>query len=108
MCGEQFIYAREVVGDQGSPPRVRGTDILTGGLLDIVGITPACAGNRLPSVRPAWAARDHPRVCGEQLGLYSVTMPSAGSPPRVRGTEFPAVLQDSAGRITPACAGNRE
>jgi len=32
----------------------------------MVGITPACAGNRSASIDSLFVATDHPRVCGEQ------------------------------------------
>ena len=50
---------------------------------------------------------DHPRVCGEQLvGVLDFAV-NQGSPPRVRGTATLASALAAAGRITPACAGNR-
>ena len=49
---------------------------------------------------------DHPRVCGEQNGEISAFMDIEGSPPRVRGTEFCAVMDIINNGITPACAGN--
>ena len=69
VCGEQFIYAREVVGDQGSPPRVRGTGFVFTIIVPFCRITPACAGNSPPSLPAAGSIRDHPRVCGEQSAL---------------------------------------
>ena len=106
MCGEQ---AREFSAGGilvGSPPRVRGTGVL----ITIAGgearITPACAGNSLTSsVLPA-PCRDHPRVCGEQLGRQGQPGIILGSPPRVRGTVDRAVLVRLEKGITPACAGN--
>ena len=67
MCGEQFIYAREVVGDQGSPTRVRGTGGAALPFSPSSRITPACAGNRKPKNEETLAPEDHPRVCGEQF-----------------------------------------
>ena len=106
VCEEQFIYAREVVGDQGSPPRVRGTGLSPSGIRLAARITPACAGN-------SWFVRlcsagvgDHPRVCGEQASCPSGSLWLKGSPPRVRGTAQARGSWHIHGRITPACAGN--
>ena len=44
MCGEN-VYRREMVClRQGSPPRVRGKQVIERRLFQVVGITPACAG----------------------------------------------------------------
>ena len=49
--------------------------------------------------------RDHPRVCGEKLGIFLLFCLQIGSPPRVRGkvTQVTAIIALSG--ITPACAG---
>ena len=51
---------------------------------------------------------DHPRVCGEHIGLTPHVALTRGSSPRVRGT--PRVRTRSAwvAGIIPACAGNTE
>ena len=54
-------------------------------LLTFVGITPACAGKSNWSHRFYSGSRDHPRVCGEKLGVVTEYLPKI--------------------RITPACAG---
>ena len=66
VCGEQEQETSKVVAFAGSPPRVRGTEPIQGDLGQDLGITPACAGNRLSqsTLRATW--KDHPRVCGEQ------------------------------------------
>ena len=69
-------------------------------------ITPACAGNRAQPLPPPDAARDHPRVCGEQKMMELAASYVAGSPPRVRGTEMHDMYQRFHIGITPACAGN--
>ena len=47
-------------------------------------------------------------MCGEQGGFLHGGIIHPGSPPRVRGTASPDSPTDMDGRITPACAGNRE
>ena len=107
MCGEQIQITITEKRENGSPPRVRGTVILTPGRLTEFRITPACAGNSYQFLVSYSASKDHPRVCGEQNVGISVWMRQKGSPPRVRGTEYYLSARACAGRITPACAGNR-
>ena len=66
MCGEQISRAYVIGEALGSPPRVRGTErqILLWRLW--LGITPACAGNRICNSSARIDRKDHPRVCGEQ------------------------------------------
>ena len=70
-------------------------------------ITPADAGNRLPTSLHQYQRSDHPRGCGEQ-SLESLNHAlSSGSPPRMRGTERYTSQDGSSRGITPADAGNR-
>ena len=48
-------------------------------------------------------AKDHPRVRGEKKACGTRATVTTGSPPRVRGEEFP--ILPAGERITPACAG---
>ena len=66
MCGEQNQLLMDQVPIPGSPPRVRGTASLSGADSLQDRITPACAGNRICRNLQQSAAKDHPRVCGEQ------------------------------------------
>ena len=65
VCGENWIIARRVTTQPGSPPRVRGK------LVDLYAeyygnrITPACAGKTEDFVGNYDRSEDHPRVCGE-------------------------------------------
>ena len=91
----------------GSPPRVRGKELLGLRTGELNGITPACAGKRNQmSCFPA-CSRDHPLVCGEKAYADLFEVMFKGSPPRVRGKV--RRLPHSCGRegITPACAGKR-
>ena len=71
------------------------------------GITPACAGNSDVLFSYNINSRDHPRVCGEQMGGGWLAWILLGSPPRVRGTAQMQDFNADNQRITPACAGNR-
>ena len=66
VCGEQIMTDRKAIRRLGSPPRVRGTAMPRDGMDALVGITPACAGNRVKKRPECQAWKDHPRVCGEQ------------------------------------------
>ena len=90
----------------GSPPRVRGTGAGGHDGCGNLGITPACAGNRLGKPTAILIRPDHPRVCGEQSLTCFPPKGGKGSPPRVRGTvAYGGEFTGLAG-ITPACAGN--
>ena len=106
VCGEQFDQRLQPLHAIGSPPRVRGTDEFADQDTQKERITPACAGNSTGHYSAPPISKDHPRVCGEQLRPASILWLHWGSPPRVRGTGFPAASLCSISRITPACAGN--
>ena len=70
-----------------------------------VGITPAYAGKRLAFLQFLFFLRDHPRICGEKLGLFTVQRDLIGSPPHMRGkADAEAGIAEFFG-ITPAYAG---
>ena len=48
-------------------------------------ITPACAGKRKSCAAQKTSAWDHPRMCGEKLGVALLALAFKGSPPHVRG-----------------------
>ena len=50
---------------RGSPPLARGIPVSNVKLVRCDGITPACAGNTLPSTCQLYPNRDHPRLRGE-------------------------------------------
>ena len=107
VCGEQKLYEISENYRAGSPPRVRGTGPHKPCAIVIVGITPACAGNRVKKQTFRFYEKDHPRVCGEQKPPSSEWKHSIGSPPRVRGTDGVGFRASGPEGITPACAGNR-
>ena len=108
MCGENPKRNRVKTPRPGSPPRVRGKHSVNFEALDASGITPACAGktSSAPSLSPR--ARDHPRVCGENV-LWALPFSVVrGSPPRVRGKPGALGVYERLVGITPACAGKTE
>ena len=90
----------------GSPPRVRGTVMASGGGTGAARITPACAGNSRRCTTHRSCKKDHPRVCGEQQVRGTIGDYYSGSPPRVRGTVRASRALWPLDGITPACAGN--
>ena len=84
---------------------MRGKDASLLGASYATGITPAYAGKRPYGLSRPVPPRDHPRVCGEKLGMRFSGSPLLGSPPRMRGKgPVPGQLHRRAG-ITPAYAG---
>ena len=105
VCGEKSGTWAFIRSTTGSPPRMRGKVKGCGFLALAVRITPAYAGKRGSGSLPRSCRRDHPRVCGEKVLLYSGLLYPLGSPPRVRGKGFGSFQAAGPLRITPACAG---
>ena len=106
MCGEHQLLSSDQTSIEGSSPRVRGTQNIE--IIDNLadGIIPACAGNTGGWQLLVGRHGDHPRVCGEHPRSSSLTMPPAGSSPRVRGTLHVHDVRGGLRGIIPACAGN--
>ena len=105
-CGEHNRYICEFCNARGSSPRMRGTHHRDRGKLPLSRIIPAHAGNTNARCWPPTTTPDHPRACGEHDASVTVTLPLAGSSPRMRGTRMnPMALADT-DRIIPAHAGN--
>ena len=104
-CGENPHHHSKRSFDMGSPPRVRGKLTFRSCLPPVSGITPACAGKTPLPELPAGLRRDHPRVCGENLGRSCPWNDISGSPPRVRGKQHSRLMLIRLLGITPACAG---
>ena len=62
-------------------------------------------GEKLAPGAQAIIDKDHPRVGGEKLDSFQITLGSLGSPPRGRGKELPFVSFEPHTGITPAWAG---
>ena len=106
LRGEQSPLSLNSYHGRGSPPLARGTDARQLLAHKELGITPACAGNRLFLHKSGRLSRDHPRLRGEQALNATLTSLVAGSPPLARGTELIELTNQLNARITPACAGN--
>ena len=86
VCGEQNASSGNDGYSRGSSPRVRGTGVVHAAHQACCRFIPACAGNSSYNLESSHRSAVHPRVCGEQTCLRSITSPSSGSSPRVRGT----------------------
>ena len=90
-----------------SPPRMRGKVWLHQKPGRVPGITPAYAGKSTGLCEHSRQEQDHPRVCGEKSAASIWAICARGSPPRMRGKDPRFIDDDTAGGITPACAGKR-
>ena len=106
VCGEHPCPKVKHAHDVGSSPRMRGTLFAKFSGVHTVGIIPAYAGNTRGLRSLLSSARDHPRVCGEHMGLATNTGSSVGSSPRMRGTRLSPTPITSMSGIIPAYAGN--
>ena len=107
VCGEKSPAFSMIEIVSGSPPRMRGKATKTGCFHPGVRITPAYAGKSDFSDDTVEDALDHPRVCGEKGQRGHVGAHVVGSPPRMRGKEYPVPPQFPGLGITPAYAGKR-
>ncbi len=86
VCGEHDYFASQGEPEDGSSPRVRGTQRIRYRSTRLRRFIPACAGNTAPKGDDEVPTAVHPRVCGEHTVQFVVKANSAGSSPRVRGT----------------------
>ena len=105
-CGEHDGCHPKLGIEDGSSPRMRGTQVREGLQDAVIRIIPAHAGNTPRRCTPAAAGTDHPRACGEHTIRIGTTSKRCGSSPRMRGTLPDALGPEFAGRIIPAHAGN--
>ena len=104
-AGKSGWFQRRLQHGGGSPPRMRGKDLVKFCLCPRFGITPAYAGKSPRTPLAASHARDHPRVCGEKFFNVSSVWSLTGSPPRMRGKGLQNLSRPCWYGITPAYAG---
>ena len=105
MCGKNRLGKRRMTKGLGSPPRVREKRVVKSSSESYERITPACAGKTEPDTVVLASLADHPRVCGKNSSMISLSGCFSGSPPRVREKRVWKNTTVNRRRITPACAG---
>ena len=108
LCGEKIVLHWEKSITIGSPPPMRGKARKFHFTTSSSGITPAYAGKSFKETLAKSVFRDHPRLCGEKLGLFGRIPTPQGSPPPMRGKASVVSLIFSKIRITPAYAGKSQ
>ena len=104
-CGENLLPFFCSSRLRGSPPRMRGKLSKMSIYTATLRITPAHAGKTTEKIGQKGGPKDHPRACGENVGLNLPLSEQAGSPPRMRGKLSSRKRSSSAIGITPAHAG---
>ena len=87
MRGEKGREQQRDGDDVGSPPHARGKEDSPELNKIYRGITPACAGKRLYTMRVMTSDRDHPRMRGEKKVVLIARECERGSPPHARGKD---------------------
>ncbi len=105
-CGEHPSGAGSIRYDDGSAPRMRGTQLGERGALGDRRFIPAHAGNTTSKRSSKRPRSVHPRACGEHAMRSTNTMSSDGSAPRMRGTRLDRRSRHALPRFSPAHAGN--
>ncbi len=105
VCGDDDARRHATAQYPGAPPRVRGRRVGVRPADRGGGSTPACAGTTGTLWRAESPIREHPRVCGDDLGGVTIMRRDPGAPPRVRGRPRPRRSRNRGPRSTPACAG---
>ena len=84
MCGKDSSLADWKALAMGSPPHVRERLVNLYVADGQAGITPACAGKTINSLKHYSRTRDHPRMCGKDWYIRDGVVHVLGSPPHVR------------------------
>ena len=105
LCGEKRWQYALHNSSSGSPPPMRGKASFTLACDFDHRITPAYAGKSHFCKIFFRPFRDHPRLCGEKHGYYTIEVNYLGSPPPMRGKDNQIIKQQQELGITPAYAG---
>ena len=90
LCGEKRRTPRSWRFSSGSPPPMRGKAGEAWQKNNQSRITPAYAGKSDCFSFQRYSPKDHPRLCGEKGKPGVLVTEEQGSPPPMRGKEFPA------------------
>ena len=108
LCGEKFYSRQTNSAVWGSPPPMRGKAYAEMQRRLEPRITPAYAGKSITERTIIIIFWDHPRLCGEKIGLSIFGGITPGSPPPMRGKVLCHLFEIFCTRITPAYAGKSE
>ena len=86
-CGAHACMARQNGLNEGSSPRMRGSQIIVLFRSSGKGIIPAHAGLTRHFLGCCLARWDHPRACGAHRGIERAVKEARGSSPRMRGSQ---------------------
>ena len=84
-AGKSLAFSAFSARELGSPPHMRGKAASSVRLAAPQRITPAYAGKRAFGSMGAEIPWDHPRICGEKVGVCYRRQRLLGSPPHMRG-----------------------
>ena len=102
VCGLSSTITCTAIG---SPPRVWGQCLLSGGRAVLVRFTPTCVGTMAAAASGGSSRTVHPHVCGDNAIYEDRMMGAYGSPPRVWGQSPAGRLSTIYARFTPTCVG---
>ena len=85
LCGEKSTSVEVSANVLGSPPPMRGKEVIPGKIAKPYRITPAYAGKSPLFQNVRQCIEDHPRLCGEKRSGGSTLSFVKGSPPPMRG-----------------------
>ena len=85
VCGENFVVPGRVGAVDGSSPRMRGKPCLWSWSTVFRGLIPAYAGKTSSATCTPPPVGAHPRVCGENVVEWGLSVFGVGSSPRMRG-----------------------
>ena len=105
LCGEKVKICLFGNDSSGSPPPMRGKEVVHDQKDLYGGITPAYAGKRGNQAYTRSKPEDHPRLCGEKISSLDKAFGLLGSPPPMRGKVLWSGGVCCPPGITPAYAG---
>ena len=104
-CGEHNTRGTCQDPENGSSPRLRGTQIGSFTRLLFVRFIPALAGNTCGTSGNYCAKPVHPRACGEHAGAEFAVIAEVGSSPRLRGTRSGVSISAITSPVHPRACG---
>ena len=107
LRGEYFGYLMSRFYCEGTPPHARGIQTRLNSFENLVGNTPAGAGNTQDVPTKSTSSQEHPRLRGEYSGSPKVCAFWRGTPPLARGIPKSGTYCDVVQGNTPVCAGNK-